>query len=318
MENERETVLLMGSGNPELAKKVGTCLDMKVHQTISRFSDNEARIDIPVNVRGRDVFIIQSTTPPFVDNHYAELMGIIAAAKKSAAARITAVIPYFGYSRQDRIDGRRTAIMASVWARVFELTGADQLISIDLHSEPSEGAVGIAWDNLSARKSLLQAIRLAGMTDYTVVSPDQGGVRRAVQFSEESGRGKLIPVIYKWRDPEKPDESEVTMMSGDIKGQKALLFDDLLSTGGTLANDADFLMDNGALSVDAAVTHGVFSGDALKRISDSAIDRLFITDTIRAREEVIAHPKIAVVSVAPLIARAIDACMNNGTLWDLK
>lgn len=303
----KKIILLRGSGNPELAEKVGECLGLKVHQTVSRFADNEARIDIPVIVDKKEVFIIQPANPPFVDNLYNEILGILDAVKRFGARRVTTVIPYFGYSRSDYTDGRQTAIMAEVWGRALEYFGADQIITVDLHSESSKKSVKIPWQDLSARGLLINALQKRGLGNLIVLSPDEGGIERAKKFSRDFGSGTKIAHFQKRRDPNVPDEIKVLKLAGGVvKDKNVLIVDDMLSTGGTLVKAVDLLIAEGASSAKAAITHGLFSDNALEKITSSAIEEIFITDSIPVRAEVLASPKIKIVSIAPLLAEAIS------------
>lgn len=307
--NENETVLITGSAHPALAEEVGILLGLPVHQAVTRFADNEARVQIPVNVRGRDLFILQSTCPPNVDSHYMELFAMIDAARRASAVDISVVIPYMGYSRQERKDRPRTPINISWIARTIEMLGASRIVTVDLHSEASEGDTLLPWDNLYASYSFIPVLKeRSDLNNLVVVSPDKGGVLRAMKYSELLGLGAGIAIIDKRRDPDKPNISEAFTMIGEVEGRDTLLVDDMLDTGGTIINAASSLKERGARSIMVAITHGLFSADAIDRIRNSAIDTLFIADTIPLREKI---PQIEVVSVALLLTEAIE-CIHTG------
>ena len=296
-------ILLTGRANPNLARAVGKRLKKKVDEPISVFSDGETRVAIAQNMRRRHVFIIQPTSPP-VNDHIMELILMADAARRGSASEIIAVIPYFGYSRQDRKEKSRVPISASVIASLLEHAGVERIITVDIHSEQQEGFTRGPWDNVYASYSLLPVIKSRKIKELVVASPDKGGMIRATGYARLL-HAEGVAMVYKERDVDVNDVSEALTMIGDIKGKDVLIVDDMISTGGTLFNAANFLKKQGARSVRAAVTHGLFTGDALKKFNESAIDEIIVTDTIVQRDEVSSHKKITIVSVAPLLAEAI-------------
>jgi ribose-phosphate pyrophosphokinase len=311
-------ILLTGTANPPLAYEIGKHLGVKVHPTTTRFADNEARIDIKRNIRKKDVFIIQPTCPPLVDNHYIELIQIIDAAKRASASDITAVIPYFGYSRQDRKDERRTSIAASRMARsIVSPSAANRILTVDLHAEATEGAIDGPWDNLYSSYALIPAIQNIGLKDIVVASPDVGGATRALKYSELLNLGEDIAIVVKRRDSNKPNQSKVIKVIGDVEDRDVLLVDDMYDTGGTLTNAAYCLQQNGARSVRACIAHGLFSADAIEKLNNSPITEMFITDSILPSQEVLSNPKIKIVTIAPLLTDAIR-CIQTGESMSKK
>lgn len=311
-------IILTGSSNIDLSSMVAKKLKTKAHQIVSRFSDGEVRVNIPINIRRKEVYIIQSTTPPNTDSHFIELFLMIDAALRASAQKINVVIPYFGYARQDRIDGRRTSISASRMAKIIEQTGADQIISIDIHNESITGSVNIPWDNLSASRVLVSHLKKVLKNDTLVVSPDKGGVERAIKYSELLGLGSDVAVVYKKRASNIPNQSKAIVIIGDVVGRNVLLVDDIVDTAGTLVNSADYLITKGAESVSAVITHGVLSGDALAKISSSSIEKIYITDSIQTSESVLKSPKLKIISISSFLAEAIAASSAGQSLWNKK
>lgn len=302
-------VLLTGSANFKLAKDIASHLKKQVHETVSEFADGEKRIIIPENLRRRDVFIIQPTCPP-VNNNIMELFLIIDAAKRSSASEITAVIPYFGYSRQDRKDRPRVPISASLVAGLIEYAGADRIVTIDIHSEQEPGFIKIPWDNLYGSYSFLPELRRKFKSNLVVASPDKGGVPKAT-FYATLLNAEGFAVVFKQRDIAKENISQALDMIGDVLDKDVLIVDDMIDTAGTICEAADLIKKKGAKTISVAATHGIFSDPALERISKSAIEQIYITDTIPLKKTVSQNPKIKVVSVAPLLAEAIK-CIYNG------
>lgn len=296
-------VLLTGKANPVLAKKIGVKLSKDVYEPISIFADGEIRVKIPHNLRRKHVFIIQSTSYP-VNDSIMELIFMIDAAKRGSASEIIAVIPYFGYSRQDRKEMSRVPISASAVASMIENAGVDRILTVDIHSEQQEGFVKKPWDNVYGSYVLIPAIKAKKLSKLVVASPDKGGVSRAAGYARLlNARG--IAIVYKERDITVNNHSQALAMVGSVRDNNVLLVDDMTDTGGTLMHAADFIKKEGAKSVRAAVTHGLFSGPALERLLHSSIEEIIITDTVGMKKEVLKHPKITVVSVAPLLAEAI-------------
>ncbi len=296
-------IVLTGTSNIPLAQKIAKILKKQLDEPISFFPDGEIRVRIPNNLRQRDIFIIQPTFPKGND-HVMQLVFMVDAARRASAREITAVVPYFGYSRQDRKEMPRVPISSSVVARMMEEAGANRILTIDIHSEQQQGFTKIPWDNLYGSYALLPLIKSRKLKDLVVASPDSGGVKRATGFSKLLN-ATGIAIVYKLRDININDKLDTLGFIGEIKGKHVLLVDDMISTGGTIANAANLLKEKGAKSVRVAAVHGLFTGSALQNIAGSAIDEVFITDTVLPSEEVRKHPKITIASVAPLLAEAI-------------
>lgn len=309
MAKDNGFVLLTGTANLKLAQDIAKHLKKDVHQTVSEFADGEKRIIIPENLRQRDVFIIQPTSSP-VDSNIMELLLMIDAAKRSSASEITAIVPYFGYSRQDRKDRPRVPISASLVAGMIEYAGADRILTIDIHSEPEAGFTKCPWDNLYGSFSLLPELKKRYKNNLVIASPDKGGVPKAT-FYAELLNADGIAIVIKERDLHQKNVSKALDIIGDVAGKDVLLVDDMIDTAGTICQAADLIKSKGAKSVSAAATHGLLSGPALERLDASALEHIFLTDTVTLREEVTKHSKITVVPVAPLIAEAIK-CIFDG------
>ncbi|MBI4079538.1 MAG: ribose-phosphate pyrophosphokinase [Candidatus Levybacteria bacterium] len=298
-------ILLTGRANPKLAKDIAKILKKELLEPITIFSDGEIRVRIARNLRRRHVFIIQPTCPPCVNDYIMELILMIDAVKRASASEIIAVIPYFGYSRQDRKEMPRVPISASAIASMIEHTGANRIVTVDIHAEQEEGFIRSPWDNLYASYSLLPVIKSRNLKNLVVASPDKGGVVRATGYAKLLD-AEGIAIVYKQRDINVNDKSESQIIIGDVVGKDVLLVDDLISTGGTIINAGDYIKERGARSVRAAVTHQLFTGSAFESVTNSAIEEFIITDTVAVRNEVVKHKKITVVSVAPLLAQAIS------------
>ncbi len=303
-------VLLTGTANLKLAQDIAQILGKPADETVTVFADGEKRIIIPENLRRREVFIIQPTCPP-VNDSIMELLLMIDAAKRSSASEITAVIPYFGYSRQDRKDRSRVPISAALMAGLIEYAGADRILTIDIHSEQEPGFVKIPWDNLYASYSLLPILKKHfGMGNLVVASPDKAGVLKATFYAELLDANGLA-IVYKERDVTKKNESKALDIIGDVKDKDVLLVDDMIDTAGTICEAARLIKEKGAKSISAAATHGLFSDPALQKIEDSPIEKIFITDSVPIRGEMLKSSKLEVISVAKLLAEAIN-CIYNG------
>jgi ribose-phosphate pyrophosphokinase len=310
--------LIAGNSNRGLSEAIGKKLLTPLSPAdIRTFKDGEVFVEINDNVRGEDVFVLQSTSTPANDN-LMELLIIIDALTRASASRITAVIPYFGYARQDRKAGPRTPISAKLVANLITTAGADRVLTVDLHAGQIQGFFDIPTDNLYAVKVFEQRIRTlhSGAIDkIMVVSPDVGGVVRARALAKRLD-DRPLAIVDKRR--EQAGVSEVMNIIGDVTGRDCLLFDDIVDSGGTLCNAADALMREGARSVSAYVTHGVLSGSAAERITKAEnLQRLVITDTIAAHEAVKACRKIEIVSVADLLAEAIRRIANEESISSL-
>ena len=305
--------IFSGRANAQLATKVCQyagvppgCIE------VSNFSDGEIYVQIQENVRGRDVFVIQPTCPP-VNENLVELLIIIDALKRSSARRITAVIPYFGYARQDKKDEPRVPITAKLVADLIDAAGADRVLAMDLHTAQLQGFFDIPVDNLFASPVLLQSVKQRHDLDLMVVSPDTGGLARARAFARllEAPLG----IIDKRR--ESKNVAQVLHIIGDVTGRDVLLPDDMIDTAGTIVNAAEALMKNGARSVMACCTHPVFSGPAIERIINSPLREVAVTDTIPLREDALACEKITTLSIAGLLGEAIRRIHNDESVSSL-
>jgi ribose-phosphate pyrophosphokinase len=294
--------IVAGNANRPLAEAISGVLKHPLTRgSVRRFADMEVFVEIHDNVRGEDVFVVQSTSFPANDN-LMELLILVDALKRSSARRITAVIPYFGYARQDRRSGPRTPISAKLVANLIERAGVDRVMTLDLHAGQIQGFFDIPTDNLFAapvmRRDIEERFDLANLV---VVSPDVGGVVRA------RGLAKRIncPIAICDKRRERPGESQVMNVIGEVQGKRCILIDDIVDSGGTLVNAANALLAEGATEVYAYITHGVLSGGAVSRITNSSIKQLVITDSIQPTEAVLAAKNIRVLSIAPLLGEAI-------------
>jgi ribose-phosphate pyrophosphokinase len=298
---EKELKLFSGRANPALAKEICAYLGISMGEaTVSSFSDGEARVRIDENVRGADVFVMQSTCPP-VNDSIMELLIMIDALKRSSAYRITAVIPYFGYARQDRKDQPRVPISAKLIADLITTAGADRVLTMDLHAGQIQGFFNIPVDHLYATPVLLDYISKVGGKDLVVVSPDAGGVERARAFAKRLQAN--LAIIDKRR--EGPNQTQIMNIIGDVEGRSALLLDDMIDTAGTIVQGAQACANKGARRVWAGCTHPVLSGPALERIQASCLEEIVVTNTIPLNGKEQRCPKLRVLSVAPLLGEAI-------------
>ncbi|MDC7675042.1 ribose-phosphate pyrophosphokinase [Asticcacaulis machinosus] len=307
--------LLSANSNRSLSQNIGTYLDMPLTKArVQRFADNEIFVTIDENVRGEDVFVIQSTSFPANDN-LMELLICIDALTRASAKRITAVIPYFGYARQDRKVGGRTPISAKLVANLITRAGAHRVLTMDLHAGQIQGFFDIPTDNLVAIPFMARDIKdhYPNAAEIMIVSPDVGGVVRARALADRLG-GDLA--IVDKRRP-RAGESEVMNIIGEVEGRDCILFDDIVDSGGTLVNAAKALVEQGAKSVSAYISHGVLSGEALNRVDKSVLKELVITDSIEVPEVIRNHPKIRIVGVAPLIGEAIRRIANEESVSKL-
>jgi ribose-phosphate pyrophosphokinase len=295
--------LFSGNANKSLAEEIARYLDISLGKSeVKRFADQEIFVEIQENVRGEDVFILQSTSYPANDN-LMELLILIDAARRSSAKRITAVLPYFGYARQDRKPGPRTPISAKLVANLITEAGADRVLTLDLHAGQIQGFFDIPTDNLFAVPVMSRDLRANYNVDNVmVVSPDVGGVVRARALARRINAP--LAIVDKRRD--KPGESEVMNVIGDVSGKDCILIDDIIDSGGTLCNAAEALLANGATSVTAYISHGVLSGGAVARITSSKLKELVITSTIEPTPAVQAAHNIRVISIADLLGEAIN------------
>ncbi len=294
--------LFSGNSNRVLAEAVSRYLNIPLGKaSVRRFADQEIFVEIQENVRGQDVFVLQSTSYP-ANDHLMELLIMMDAFRRSSAKRITAVIPYFGYARQDRRASGRTPISAKLVANLITKAGADRVLTLDLHAGQIQGFFDIPTDNLFAVPVMGRDVKAKyDLSNVMVVSPDVGGVVRARALAKRVD--SLLAIVDKRRD--RPGESEVMNVIGDVAGKDCMLIDDIVDSGGTLCNAAETLLDMGATSVTAYITHGVLSGGAVARISDSKLQELVITDSIQPTSAVEAAGNIRVLSIADLIGEAI-------------
>ncbi len=296
-----ELKVFSGNANRPLAEKVCDHLGIPLgNAEVKTFSDGEISVEINENVRGKDVFIVQPTCPPVNDN-LMELLIMIDAAKRASAGRITAVIPYYGYARQDRKVAPRQPISAKLVANLITVAGASRVLTMDLHAGQIQGFFDIPVDNLFARPVLLHYIKEHFKDDLVIVSPDAGGVERARAFAKRLDAS--LAIIDKRR--ERANVAEVMNIIGDVKGKTAVIVDDIVDTGGTLTKAASALLDKGASAVYAFCTHPVLSGNAVQRIVESPLKELIVTDTIPLSEEAKKCGKIKVLSVGKLFGEAV-------------
>ena len=308
--------ILAGNSNLPLARAIADYLKLPLtNADVRRFADDEVFVEIHENVRGEDVFVVQSTSAPANDN-LMELLICIDVLRRASAKRITAVVPYFGYARQDRKPGPRTPISAKLVANLITTAGADRVLAVDLHAGQIQGFFDIPTDNLYAAPVMAADIlQRTGGENLMVVSPDVGGVVRARALARRLNNAPLS-IVDKRRD--KPGVSEVMNIIGDVKGWDCILIDDIIDSGGTLCNAAGALIEAGAKSVTAYLTHGVMSGKAVERVNGSALKELVITDTIQAADAAYADgSKIRVLSIAPLIGEAIHRIAEESSVSSL-
>lgn len=305
--------IFTGNSNIPLAEEIASHLGITIGQGYaSTFSNGETRVSIEETVRGCDVYIVQSLSNP-VDHHIMELLIMMDAMKRASAGRITAVIPYFAYARQDRKTRPREPISAKLLANLITVAGANRVITMDLHAGQIQGFFDIPVDPLQASPILAEYIKNnLNLDNSVVVSPDVGGVARARAFAS---RLHLPIAIIDKRRPA-PNESEVMYIVGDVKGKTCIVIDDMIDTGGTLIKGADALLEEGAIEVYACATHPVFSGNAIENIKKSHIKKVIVTNTIRLDKEQLCD-KIEVLSVAKLFAEAIDRVHNNRSVSEL-
>ena len=294
--------LVAGNSNRPLAEAIAGILKMPLAKSlVRRFADMEVFVEVQENMRGEDVYVLQSTSFPANDN-LMELLILVDALKRSMARRITAVMPYFGYARQDRRPGPRTPISAKLVANLIERAGVDRVMTVDLHAGQIQGFFDIPTDNLFAAPAMVRDIQERyGLSNLVVVSPDVGGVVRARGLAKRIN----VPIAICDKRREKAGEFEVMNVIGDVRGKRAILIDDIVDSGGTLINAANALLEQGATEVMAYITHGVLTGGAVAKITSSSLKTLVISDTIQPTEPVKAAGNIRVLPIAPLLAEAI-------------
>ncbi len=301
--NRDRLKVFTGSANPKLAQDICQHLGVPVADCMLKtFSDGETWLQVEENVRGADVFVIQSTSTP-VDHHLMELLLMMDALRRASAKRITPVLPYYGYGRQDRKDKPRVPISAKLVASLLVTAGADRILALDLHAAQIQGFFDVPVDHLFATPVMVDHITTLGLEDLTVVSPDPGGVERARAFAKRLDA--QLAIIDKRR--EQANVADVMNVIGDVKGRTCMIVDDMVDTAGTLVKYADALLEHGAAAVYACCTHPVLSGSALKKISKSSLTELVVSDSIPLRDEALRCGRIRQLSVAPLLAQAIES-----------
>ena len=305
--------IFTANANPALAAKICGALGCTIGAaSVEPFSDGEIRLQILENVRGADVFVVQPTCTP-VDRHLMELLLMIDALKRASAERITAVLPYYGYARQDRKDKPRMPISARLIANLIQTAGADRVLTLDLHAAQIQGFFDIPVDHLFSAPVMLEYFDSIGRRDMTIVSPDAGGVERARAFAKHMNAP--LAIIDKRRTD--VNVAEVMHIIGDVEGRHCLIVDDLIDTAGTLVKAAEALLKHGAVGVIACATHAVLSGPAVERIEDSAIQEVVVTNSIPLREDAKRCTRIKTLSVAPLLGRAIQSIHEDGSVSTL-
>ncbi|MCX5862714.1 MAG: ribose-phosphate pyrophosphokinase [Desulfomonile sp.] len=306
--------IFTGNSNPHLAKEITRYMGIPLGAAfVGSFSDGEIQVEFKENVRGMDVFVLQSTCRPVNDN-IMELLVMIDALKRASASRVTAVMPYYGYARQDRKVASRAPITAKLIADIITAAGADRVLTIDLHAGQIQGFFDIPVDHLYAGPIMAEAMKTELTTgECTVVSPDAGGVERARAFAKRLGSN--LAIIDKRRT--KPNESEVLHVIGDVSDRDVLLLDDMVDTAGTLVKATNALKVAGARNIYACCTHPVLSGEAVKRINESPINKLYVTNTIPTDDKLAVCKKIQVQSVAPLLGEAISRIYREVSVSEL-
>ena len=313
MQPREQITIFSGNANVPLAQEICDSLGVPLGQAvIKRFSDGEVWVEIDENVRGKDVFVVQSTSHPANEN-LMELLIMVDALKRASAERITAVIPYYGYARQDRKVQPRTPISSKLVADLITAAGAHRVVSVDLHAGQIQGFFNIPFDHLFAMPILLDYIRDNLLNDIVIVTPDAGGTERARAYAKRLN--STLAMIDKRRS--RPNESEVMNIIGEVAGKTAIIVDDMVDTAGTLTQAASALKDRGAKKIYACITHGVLSGKALERIENSALSELVITNTIQISEEAKKCKKIRILSMAKLLGEAISRINNSDSVSSL-
>jgi ribose-phosphate pyrophosphokinase len=306
--------ILAGNSNLDFTNAVGEYLELPLTQAnVRRFADQEVWVEIEENVRGQDVFVVQSTSYP-ANDHLMELLVCIDALRRASVARVTAVLPYFGYARQDRKPGPRTPVSAKLVANLITTAGANKVLTMDLHAGQIQGFFDIPTDNLQASPVFRRDIEEKyDLSKLLIVSPDVGGVVRARSLANKLGVG--LAIVDKRR--ERAGVSEVMNIIGDVQGMQCIMVDDIVDSAGTLCNAAAALKANGAESVSAFVSHGVLSGQAVERVTNSVLSELVITDSIAPTEAVSAAENIRIISVAPLFAEAMRRISEESSVSSL-
>ena len=302
-------IILSGSSNPDLATKIAEKLKKRIYFPCTQFADGEIRVQIPVSLRKQNVYIIQSTSPD-TNKHILELFLMADAVKRASGKEVTLVIPYFGYSRQDRKDQPRVPISSALISRLLKVSGADRIVTVDIHSDQQQGFFDGPWDNLYASYVLLPAIKQLKIPDLVIVSPDKGGTMRANAYAKRI-QAEGIAVVYKERDVHLRNISKALDVIGDVEGKNCIIVDDIIDTGGTILNAVNLLIQRGAKKVFVSSTHGLFSNNAIQKLHDSAIEKIIITDSIYIEGMKFTN-KFKIVSVSKLLSETIKR-IENGT-----
>lgn len=304
------TIVFSGNSNPALAEEVCSYLNLEQGKAeISSFPDGEKLIRLESDVRGRDVYIIQSTCTP-VDENLVELLVFLDCVRRASASRITAVIPYFGYARQDRKDAGRVPITAKLMANIITSAGADRVLSMDMHAKQLQGFFDIPVDHLTAEPVLVQYLKQKRISDLTVVAPDVGNMKTASRYA--TALGAELAIIHKRRLS--GQDVHCDEIIGAVEGRNVVMVDDMISTAGTITSAAKMVKDRGAKKIVVGATHGVFCGSAIGRLQDAPIDEIFVTDTIPVQENVSELKNLKVLSVAPLIGEAMRRIHSNESI----
>ena len=309
----KQLKLFTGSAHPQLAREIAEHIGGPLGRTnLKRFSDSEVSFQIDENIRGADVFILQPTCTP-VDPHLVELCVMIDAFRRSSASRITAVMPYYGYARQDRKDKPRVPISAKLVANLLSAAGANRVLTMDLHKAQIQAFFDIPVDHLFAAPVFIEYLSGRDEADLTIVSPDAGGVERARAYAKRLGAD--LAIIDKRRSAD--GTAEVMHVVGEVRGRTCIIQDDIVDTAGTLTRSAEALRDKGAASVFGCAVHGVLSGPALDRIHNSPLEKLVVTNTIPPSPEIIASKKVEILSVAALLGKAIQSIHQETSVSSL-
>lgn len=305
--------IIDGTGNTDLVTKICGILNLTLTKAnISQFNDGETCVEIFENMRGKDVFVIQSVSTPINDN-LMKLLFILDALKRSSAARINVVCPYLAYSRQDRKAGPRTPISARLIADMITTAGADRILTVDLHAEQIQGFYSIPMDNMYGSIVFKKYLESIVTKDTVIVSPDVGGVKRARLYGQHFD----FPIVIVEKRRPKAGECEIMNIIGDVSGKECIIVDDMIDSGGTVCNCASVLKEMGALTLTILITHGVLSGKAVSRLEDSEFDKIVVSDTINNKEKFEGSSKFVVVSFDDLIAKSIYRIHNNRSVSEL-
>jgi ribose-phosphate pyrophosphokinase len=309
----RPLKVFTGRSHPTLAQEICTLLGVELgHVSLYSFSDGENYVQIDENVRGADVFVIQPTSPPVNDN-LMELLIMLDAFKRSSASRVTAVLPYYGYARQDRKDKPRVPITSKLVADLITAAGADRVLTLDLHASQIQGFFNIPVDHLFAAPVIVRHLKTLGMQDLTIVSPDAGGVERARAYAKRLGA--QLAIIDKRRVA--ANQTEVMNIIGDVDGRNVFVVDDIIDTGGTLIHSVEALFEKGARSISASCTHAVLSGPAIQRINASRLDQVIATNSMPSNDKEQECPRLKMLSIGDLLAEAIIRIHNEDSVSSL-